>query len=118
MGLRQRGSHNIGVENGLEASVDQRLKVNTCMNSSPSIFQFATGYIMITHFVLCYLVRFFKGCLLQILLGPFLNTLTYIGHCRNIYDREAVTRKCSVKKIFLKFLQKSQENTRDGVLFK
>ena len=53
MSLPQRGSHNIGVENGLEATVDQRRTGEQIYELIP--FDFAilfTGYIMITHFVL------------------------------------------------------------------
>ena len=53
MSLPQRGCHNIGVENGLEATVDQRRTGEQIYELIP--FDFAilfTGYIMITHFVL------------------------------------------------------------------
>ena len=36
----------------------------------------------------------------------------------NLKNREAVARRCSVKKMFLKILQKSQENTCAGDFFK
>ena len=33
---------------------------------------------------LLYYFKFFKGCLPQILLGPFLNALCYLGPCKDL----------------------------------
>ena len=37
--------------------------------------------------------------------------------CAIVFQTEAVTRRCSVKKVFLKISQNSQENTRARVSF-
>ena len=49
----------------------------------------------------------FKGCLPQILLGPFSNTFSQIA--------EVVVPGCSTKYLFLKFFKNSQENICAGV---
>ena len=48
------------------------------------------------------------------------NLLKHAENCRvgeKPEDLEAVTRRCPVKKMFSKFLQKSQEKTFTGVSF-
>ena len=40
-----------------------------------------------------------------------------MGQSRIVWVSEAVTRRCSVKNVFLKILQNSQENICDGASF-
>ena len=74
--------------------------------------------------------KFYKGCLLQISLGPFWNTLSNIKVKRKNSELHkilipftfsrfpgAVVRRCSVKKVFLVISQNSQKNTCARVSF-
>ena len=60
-----------------------------------------------------YLFTFFKGCLLQILLGPFLNTLTHVHfYLPLVWEMNHHSENCYCTKYFAKTLNVLLHNGR------